>query len=141
MAVLFVSYYNFNTLTKLNIETQLNSQINLISATIFQCKNLSNQFPVIDANTPLHVESALNTLECNTSTPYELDGGNGGFIPKELNGFSTWEALQNADEFYICTTATTLNSLQDEVLKDLNTTYSTTQYEYSNGKMKFYLSR
>ena len=86
----------------------------------------------------------VDTLECNTTTPYSLDGGKGSFIPQSLKDFTTYKATQTANEFYFYTT-TPLNSYNDDVLVELNSTYSTNQYNLSDDgvdrTMKFYISR
>ena len=115
--------YNFTdavSLSKDSIKAELQSHLNLISASIFQCKELSNSMPV-DVNGSLASNSPLSGLECNTSTPYQLDGGKGTFIPLPVTGFTAYTATQNGSEFYI-TTTTAINSRNDDALKDLNTT-------------------
>lgn len=143
MAILSVNYLNVNTLSKHNIKTQLQSHINLITASILQCKDLSNAMP-IQSNGSLANATLLNVLECNTSTPYLLDGAKGSFIPNALKGFTSYSATQSGSEFYFATTAS-INSTNAEVLKELEDDYSTNQYELSQDAtttfMKFYLSR
>lgn len=139
MAYFAISYINYTTQSRQKIKTEFLNQLNLISASIFQCKILSNQFPVKETSA-LANDTLVSDLECNTTTPYDLDGGKNSFIPKTLSGFSPFRATQNANEFYF-STSTTVGTLQDEVLKELNSTFSANQYEYTNGSIKFYLSR
>ncbi len=143
MAIFSFSYIDSATLSKESIKTELQSHLNLISSAIFQCKELSNSMP-IQSNGSLANNTLLNTLDCNTSTPYPLDGGKGTFIPPPLNNFTDYTATQNGSEFYI-TTTTAINSRNDDVLKDLNSTYSAQQYvltyDTSTAYLNFYISR
>lgn len=143
MAILSVNYLNVNTLSKENTKTQLKSHINLITASILQCKDLSNAMPIQNDGS-LANATLLNVLECNTSTPYLLDGGKGSFIPAPLQGFTSYSASQSGSEFYF-STSTPVNSANAEVLKELEDDYSTNQYELTDdattSSMKFYLSR
>lgn len=141
MTILAFNYMNIETISKENIKTEFQAQLNLISATIFQCKELSGAMP-IDSGGSFANESILSTLECNTSTPYPLNGGHSGFIPSAMTGFSDFNATQNGTEFYI-TTSTDINSTNDKALQDLSSSYSTSQYEYNTTTsiLKFYLSR
>ena len=143
MVILSFSYLNVSTLSKQNIKTELQSHFNIITATILQCKELSNAMPIQNDGS-LASATLLNTLECNTSTPYLLDGGKGSFIPKPVNTFTAYTATQNASEFYFSTT-TTINSYSDEVLQELQSNYSANQYELtydaSTAYLRFYLSR
>ncbi len=143
MAIFSFSYIDSTTLSKDTITTQLQSHLNLITSAIFQCKELSNSMP-IQSDGSLANNTLLNTLDCNTSTPYQLDGGKGTFIPPPLNNFTDYRATQNGSEFYISTT-TTINSRNDDVLKDLNSTYSAQQYvltyDTSTAYLNFYISR
>lgn len=143
MAILTFNYLNITSISKQNTKTQLLSHINLITASILQCKEYSNSMPIQNDGS-LASETLLNVLECNTSTPYLLDGGKGAFIPTPLNGFSSYKATQVADEFYFSTTAE-ISSSNDEVLKDLEDEFSASQYELTHDAttayMKFYLSR
>ena len=88
--------------------------------------------------------SLLDTLECNTSTPYALDGGKGSFIPPPLTDFSAYTATESGTEFYFSTTAVK-DSRNDEVLQTLETAYSSNQYvlthDATTAYLKFYLSR
>lgn len=126
-----------------NLKTQIQSHLNIITSVILQCKEYSNVFP-LQSNGSLANNTLLNTLECNTSTPYALDGGKGSFIPPALEYFSAYRATQNGTEFYFSTT-TAMNSVNAEVLLDLNGTYSTNQYELTHDAttayLNFYLSR
>jgi type II secretory pathway pseudopilin PulG len=143
MVILSVNYFNTSTISKTNIKSQLQSHFQIITASILQCKELSGIMPLQTSGLPAST-TLLNTLECNTTTPYSLNGGRGSFIPSALSSFSEYTATQNANEFYF-STSTAMNSLNSEVLQDLNTTYSSKQYELSdNGTtitIKFYLSR
>ena len=143
MTAFVFNYTDIETSSKENIKTKFQAQLNLVTATIFQCKELSNAMP-IDANGSLANNSLLSSMDCNTSTPYALNGGHGGFIPTAVTGFSDFSATQNGSEFYISTT-TDINTNNDEVLKELNSTYSTQQYvlthDATTAYLKFYLSR
>ncbi|QOY51292.1 prepilin-type N-terminal cleavage/methylation domain-containing protein [Candidatus Sulfurimonas baltica] len=136
-------YLDIDSISKQNIKTQFQSHLNIITSVILQCKEYSNVFP-IQNNGSLASATLLSTLECNTSTPYLLDGGKGSFIPPALENFTQYRATQNGSEFYF-TTTTAINSTSDEVLIDLNTTYSQNQYELthdaSTAYLNFYLSR
>ena len=143
MAIFAFNYLNTTTLSVEGIKTKLNSHINLITASVFQCKEYSHIFP-IDANGSYANNSLLDTLECNTSTPYPLDGGKGSFIPTPIEGFSEYKATQNTTEFYFSTTAL-IDSNNDTALQELNSTYSPNQYELTHDTtkayLKFYISR
>ena len=143
MTALAFNYMDIETSSKDNIKTKFQAQLNLVTATIFQCKELSNAMP-IDANGSLANNSTLSSMECNTTTPYALNGGHGGFIPTAVTGFSNFNATQNGSEFYISTT-TDANSYNDKVLQELNSTYSTQQYvlthDTTTAYLNFYLSR
>jgi len=142
MVVLLFSYINISTLTKQNTQTEFQSHLNIITATILQCKEYSNDMPIQD-NGSLASDTLLETLECNTTIPYKLDGGKGSFIPKSLNGFSSYTAKESASEFYF-TTTTNVSTENYEVLQDLETKYSSQQYELTDdgttAKLNFYLS-
>lgn len=143
MVIFAVSFLDTSTLSKENIKSQLQSHFSLISAASFQCKELSGAMPV-ENNTTLANGTLVSSLECNTSTPYQLDGGKGIFIPPAISGFTDYNATQNGTEFYF-STSTTINSTNDNALKDLNSSYSTNQYVLSydatTATLKFYLSR
>ena len=142
MASLSINYYNTSTISKQNIKSELQSHIQIIASTILQCKELSNIMPLQDDGSKAD-DTLLNTMECNTTTTYKLDGQRGGFIPKPLQNFTDYKATQSGDEFYFKTT-TPLNTYNDDVLVELNSTYSDNQYELSDDgtdrTMKFYLS-
>ena len=143
MAILSFSYLNVTTLSKQNIKTEFQSHLNIITATILQCKDLSNSMPTqageVAANGTL-----LNTLTCNTSPTYQIDGGHGSFIPPPLLNFTAYKATQVGEIFYF-TTTTPLASASYEVLQDLQSSYSANQYELTNNgttaTLNFYLSR
>jgi type II secretory pathway pseudopilin PulG len=136
-------YLDTASISKQNIKTQLQSHFNVITSVILQCKEYSNVFP-IQSDGSLANNTILDTLECNTSTPYLLNGGKGSFIPPSLENFTTYRATQTASEFYFSTT-TAIDSINDEVLKELNSTFSTNQYvlthDATTAYLKFYLSR
>jgi len=143
MAIFISSFIDIDTLSKDNIKTQLQSHLNIISSSILQCKELSNVMP-IDSDGSLANNTLLNSLECNTTTPYPLDGGKGSFIPPALSDFTSYTATEIGSEFYISTT-TPITSRNYDVLKDLNTTYSSQQYvltdDTTTATLNFYLSR
>jgi len=143
MVILSVNYLNISTLSKQNTKTEFQSHLNIITATILQCKELSNMMP-IQSGGALANDTYLDTLECNTSSPYLLDGERGSFIPKALSGFTNYTATHSASEFYF-TTTTSYSSSNYEVLQELQATYSSKQYELTNdgttAKLNFYLSR
>lgn len=136
-------YLDTQSITRQNINTQIQSHLNIISSIVLQCKEYSNSFP-IQSNGSLANSTLLNTLECNTTTPYLLDGGKGSFIPPALNNFTAYTATQIGDEFYF-TTTTAIDSVNHDVLVELNTTYSPNQYELNTTAtttiLNFYLSR
>lgn len=136
-------FLDTESISKQNIKTQIQSHLNIISSVILQCKEYSNTFPV-QSDGSLANDTLLNTLDCNTSTPYALDGGKGSFIPPALDSFTAYTAKQTGSEFYF-TTTTAINSVNDEVLLELNTTYSPNQYELTydttTAFLNFYLSR
>ena len=144
-AITFVatSYINTQYLSKESIKLELKSHFNLITAVILQCKEYSNMMP-IDSNGSLASASLLESLECNTTTPYPLDGGKGSFIPTPIHLFTPYTASQTGSEFYFATT-TPIDSYQYDALQELNTTYSQNQYELTDdgttANLKFYLSR
>ncbi len=143
MALFAFNYLNTKTLSKENIKLELQSHFNIITATILQCKEYSNIMPIQSDGSEAS-NTLLNTLDCNTTTPYSLDGGKGSFIPPPLNNFTAYTATQNISEFYFSTT-TTINSYNDEVLQELLSRYSINQYELTSDAttttLKFYLSR
>lgn len=143
MAILSFSYLNISTLSKQNIKTEFASHLNIITATILQCKDLSGSMPTAAGEVPAN-GTLLNTVVCNTSPSYALDGGHGSFIPPPLLNFSAYKATQVGEIFYF-TTTTPLNSPNYEVLDELKNSYSTNQYELTNdgttATLNFYLSR
>ncbi|MDA7818008.1 hypothetical protein N9A28_07445 [Sulfurimonas sp.] len=143
MTALMVNYLNTETLSKENIKLQLQSHFNIITATILQCKDLTNIMPLQNDGSTAS-STLLSTLECNTTTPYALDGGKGSFIPPALTGFTEYTATQNSSEFYF-STSVDLNSYNDEVLQEIQTIYSANQYELTSDatttSLNFYLSR
>jgi len=142
MASLSINYYDTATISQQNIKSQLQSHIQIITATILQCKELSGIMPLQDDGSTAD-DTILNTMECNTTTTYKLDGQKGSFIPKSLNGFSDYKATQDNTKFYF-ETSTTIGTTQDNVLIELNSTYSPNQYKLSSQNntryMKFYIS-
>jgi prepilin-type N-terminal cleavage/methylation domain-containing protein len=142
MVILSFNYLNISTLSKQNTKIEFQSHLNIITATILQCKELSNMMP-IQSGGSLASTTPLDTLECNTSIPYLLDGGKGSFIPEPLTGFTNYTATQLGTQFYF-TTTTAFSSNNYEVLQELNSTYSTQQYELTNNgttaTLNFYLS-
>ena len=138
-----VSLINTEYVSIENIKLELKSHINIITATVLQCKEYSGIMPV-QSDGSLASDTLLDSLECNTTTPYPLDGGKGSFIPSALSQFTPYKATQNGDEFYF-STSTKVDSYQYEVLQELNSTYSTQQYELdvnsTDASLKFYLSR
>lgn len=143
MAILSFNYLNISTLSRDNIKTKLTSHINIITATILYCKELSGTMP-LQSDDNLANDTLLNTLKCNTTTPYQINGGKGSFIPEALVNFTPYKAKQTANEFYFSTT-TEINTDNDFVLQELNTSYSTNQYELTHDAtkayLKFYISR
>ena len=143
MATLSISYYDTSTISKQNIKSELQSHLEIITATIFQCKELSGIMPIQNDGS-LANDTKLNTLDCNTSNTYSIDGERGGFIPPPLHGFTVYKAKQDNNEFYIWTSAK-LDTYNDDVLIELNSTYSNSQYKLSDDgtdrTMKFYFSR
>lgn len=143
MALLFINYVNYDAISKQNIKTSFQIHIQTITEAILQCKTLSNSFPTQSNGSPAS-SSILSSLDCNTTTPYPLDGGKGIFIPKPLSNFDTYTATQNGAEFYF-STSVTKNTLQADVLLELNSSYSKMQYEIidkpTKYDLKFYLSR
>lgn len=111
---------------------------------VFQCKSLSEQFP-LDLNTSsLADDTLLRDLECNTSIPYAFDGGRNGFVPQAPDGFGAYRATQSGTSFYIMTTADN-NSTQDKALISLAESFTTTQatleHNATSAIFKLYLSR
>lgn len=144
-AITFVVTNLINTryLSIESIKLEFKSHLNLITATILQCKEFSGTMP-LQSDGSLANGTLLDSLECNTTTTYPLDGGKGSFIPTPLNLFTSYKATQSGDEFYFSTT-TEIDSYQYDALAELNTTYSPNQYELTDdgttASVKFYLSR
>ncbi|WP_245535152.1 hypothetical protein [Sulfuricurvum kujiense] len=118
--------------------------MNLIESMVFQCKSLSEQFPK-ELNASVDASNTLLTeLECNTSTPYSLDGGRNGFVPVSPSGFNPYTATESGSAFYIMTSAEN-NSTQDKALKELILNYTsqqaTLEHNLTSARFKFYLSR
>ena len=136
-------FLDTTTISKQNIKTQIQSHLNIITSVILQCKEYSNAFPV-QSDGSLASSTLLSTLECNTTTPYALDGGKGSFIPPALDNFTDYTATQNGSEFYFSTTTPT-NSINYDVLLELDTAYSPNQYDLNTTTattiLNFYLSR
>ena len=143
MAFFANSYFNTKSISKESIKLEFKSHLNIISATILQCKEYSGVMPV-QINDSLASDTSMKSLKCNTTDSYPLDGGKGSFIPLALNSFTEYTATQNANEFYFSTT-TPKNSYNYEVLVELNSTYSPNQYELTDdgttATLNFYLSR
>ena len=100
---------------------------------------MPNQIGGADAS-----DTNLTALECNTSTPYQFDGGRNGFVPIPPVGFTAYTATETGTVFYITTTAEN-NSTQDEALIGLALNYTPTQatldHNATSATFKFYLSR
>jgi len=143
MAIFISSFIDIDTLNKDNLKSQFQSNLNLISSAILQCKEFSLTMPIQTDGT-LANDTLLSTLDCNTSTSYPLDGGRGAFIPPPLKDFTAYTATQTGSEFYI-TTSAPLNTRAYEVMLDLNTSYSTQQYvltdDSTTATLNFYFSR
>ncbi len=143
MSALGYFYISITGLKQAEYKTALQSQFNLIESMVFQCKSLSEQMPnqVGGANA---LDTNLTDLECNTSTPYSLDGGRNGFVPIPPVGFTAYKATEVGPTFYISTTADN-NSTQDEAFKRLALNYTSRQAELNHSTttatFKFYLSR
>lgn len=143
MSALGYFYISTTGLKQAEYKTALQSQFNLIESMVFQCKSLSEQMPnqVGGANA---LDTNLTDLECNTSTPYSLDGGRNGFVPIPPVGFTAYTATEVGTTFYISTTADN-NSTQDEAFQRLALNYTSTQAELNHSgttaTFKFYLSR
>ena len=143
MAIFSSNYIDITSISKSNIKTEFKSHFNIISSAILYCKELSNVMPIQNGGSPANA-TLLTVLECNTSTPYLLDGGKGSFIPPPVTGATAYTATQTGSEFYFSTTAV-LDSRNDEVLQELESDYSTNQFELTHDAttayLKFYLSR
>lgn len=143
IAFFTISYIDAASLSKESIKTELKAQFNLITSIVLRCKELSNSMPT-QTNETLANATALNTLQCNTSPAYAIDGGQGAFIPVVPKGFTPYIATQSGNTFFITTTAK-VDSRNYEVLQDLNTSYSTNQYvltdDTTTATLNFYISR
>lgn len=136
-------YLNTESLKRSQYKTAIQSQINLIESMVFQCKSLSEQMPN-QAGGANASDTNLTALECNTSTPYQFDGGRNGFVPVPPTGFTAYTATETGTAFYITTTAEN-NSTQDIALTSLVLNYTSTQatleHNATSATFKFYLSR
>ncbi len=139
-------YINVTTMARIQYQSTLQSHFSLIESMVFQCKSLSEQFPK-ELNTSTYASNTLLTeLECNTTTPYSLDGGRNGFVPIPPTGFSAYRATESGSAFYVIT-STDNNSTQDNALKNLILNYTsqqaTLEHNTTSGiaTFKFYLSR
>lgn len=136
-------YLNTESLKRSQYKTAIQSQINLIESMVFQCKSLSEQMPN-QAGGANASDTNLTALECNTSTPYQFDGGRNGFVPVPPTGFTAYTATETGTAFYITTTAEN-NSTQDKALISLALNYTSTQatleHNATSATFKFYLSR
>lgn len=143
ISILGFYYLNTTHLKQAEYKTTLQSHFNLIESMVFQCKNLSEQMPKKIGGTNAS-DTNLSSLECNTSIPYNFDGGRNGFVPIPPAGFSPYTATESGTVFYIMTTADN-NSTQDEALKSLILNYTSTQatldHNVTSASFKFYLSR
>lgn len=144
MGSLAYFYIKVSKVNEIRYKTTLQSQINLVESMIFQCKHLSEQFPKELDSSSLASNTLLTELECNTSTPYDLDGGRNGFVPVPPSGFGAYKALESGNTFYILTTAEN-NSTEDNALKSLVVDYTSQQasleHNATSAIFKFYLSR
>lgn len=136
-------YLNTDSLKRSKYKTAVQAHINLIESMVFQCKSLSEQMPNQVGGADA-LDTNLTLLECNTSTPYQFDGGRNGFVPVPPTGFTAYTATETGTAFYITTTAEN-NSTQDEALVSLALNYTSTQAELNHSTttatFKFYLSR
>jgi len=144
MGALTYYYVNVSTMNRIQYQSTLQSHFNLLESMVFQCKSLSEQFPK-DLNTSTNAANTLLTqLDCNTSTPYSLDGGRNGFVPVPPNGFSTYRATESGSTFYVMTSADN-NSTESKALEKLilnyNSRQATLEYNATSAIFKFYLSR
>jgi prepilin-type N-terminal cleavage/methylation domain-containing protein len=140
-----IGYYYISTtgLKEAEYKTALQSQFNLIESMVFQCKSLSEQMPNQVGGADA-LDTNLTSLECNTSTPYALNGGRNGFVPIPPSGYTAYTATESGTAFYIATTAEN-NSTQDEAFKKLILNYTSQQADLNHSAttatFKFYLSR
>lgn len=131
-------------MTQIQYKSTIQSHANLIESMVFQCKNLSEQFPEDLTTNTLANNTLLTELECNASTPYSFNGGHDGFVPVPPSGFSAYTATETGNTYYITTTAEN-NSTQDNALIKLTAYYTpqqaTLEHNATHAKFKFYLSR
>lgn len=144
MGALTYYYVNVSTMNRIQYQSTLQSHFNLLESMVFQCKSLSEQFPK-DLNASTNATNTLLTqLDCNTSTPYALDGGRNGFVPVPSNGFSAYRATESGSIFYIMTSADN-NSTESKALEKLILNYTsrqaTLEHNATSAIFKFYLSR
>lgn len=143
LATLGYYYVSTTSLKRSQYKTTLQSHFNLIESMVFQCKSLSEQMPNQVGGADA-MDTNLTLLECNTSTPYLLNGGRNGFVPVPPTGFTAYTATEVGTAFYITTTADN-NSTQDEALQKLAVNYTSIQAELNHSAttatFKFYLSR
>lgn len=143
MAAFAYSYLNMSTMNRSKYISALQSHFNAIEAIVFQCKSLSEQMPNQVGGADA-ADTNLTLLECNTSTPYALNGGRYGFIPVPPTGFTAYTATESGTTFYVTTTAEN-NSTQDEALKKLILNYTSQQADLNHTAttaiFRFYLSR
>lgn len=144
MGALSYYYINVSTMTRIQYQSTLQSHFNLIESMVFQCKNLSEQFPK-ELDTSTYASNTLLTeLECNTSAPYPLNGGRNGFVPIPPTGFNPYRATESGSTFYVMTSAEN-NSTQDDALKKLIPNYTsqqaTLEHNATSAIFKFYLAR
>ena len=144
MGALTYYYINLSTLNRSQYKSALQSHFNLIESMVFQCKSLSEQFPKELNSSTNASDTLLTELECNTSTPYSLNGGKNGFIPLPPTGFAQYKATETGSVFYVMTSADN-NSTQDDALKSLILNYTSQQasldHNATSAIFKFYLSR
>lgn len=143
MAIFALSYINPSSILNESSKAELQSHLSIISAAVFECKEASNMMPTQNGGTYAN-NTLLSALECNTSIPYPLDGGEGFFLPPAPSGFTNYTATQSGTLFYV-STSTPIDSSGDEILQELNSTYSPKQYilDYNTttATMRMYLSR
>jgi len=144
MGALTYYYVNVSTMNRIQYQSTLQSHFNLLESMVFQCKSLSEQFPK-DLNTSTNAANTLLThLDCNTTTPYSLDGGRNGFVPVPPNGFSAYRATESGSIFYVMTSADN-NSTESKALEKLILNYTsrqaTLEHNATSAIFKFYLSR
>lgn len=137
-------YLNLSKMTQIQYKSTVQSHINLIESMVFQCKSLSEQFPK-ELNTSTNASNTLlSELECNTSTPYDFDGGRNGFVPVPPGAFTPYRATESGSAFYLSTSAEN-NSTEHEALQKLILGYTATQATLESNAtdttLKFYLSR